>query len=122
MLKGGDTDISISRQAFCKARKKVSEQACIRLNERLLTALYAENTYATWQGYRLLGIEGSTLQLPTYPELLHAFGEVHNQHGGRMAMGKLSVMYDVRNDLSLETILEPYPSEERALALRHLEC
>jgi hypothetical protein len=39
-----------------------------------------------------------------------------------MAMGRLSVMYDVLNDLSLETILEQYTIEERALALRHLDC
>ncbi len=121
VLKGDDTDTSVSKQAFCKARKTLSEQAFIRLNERLLTAFYQDNTSTTWKGYRLLGIDGSTLQLPTYPELLHECGEVRNQHGSRMAMGKLSVMYDVLNDLSLETILAPYTSEERALALRHLE-
>ncbi len=122
VLKGDDTDTSVSKQAFCKARKTLSEQAFIRLNERLLTEFYQDNTYSTWKGYRLLGIDGSTLQLPTYPELSHEFGEARNQHGSRMAMGKLSVMYDVLNDLSLDTILAPYTSEERALALRHLDC
>jgi len=121
VLKGDDTDATVSKQAFSKARKKLSEQAFIRLNERLLTEFYHDNTYTTWKGYRLLGIDGSTLQLPTYPELVHEFGEVSNQYGSSMAMGKLSVMYDVLNDLSLDTILDHYTSEERALALRHLD-
>jgi len=121
VLKGEDTEATVSKQAFSKARKKLSEQAFIRLNERLLTEFYHDNTYTTWKGYRLVGIDGSTLQLPTYPELVHEFGEVSNQSGSSMAMGKLSVMYDVLNDLSLDTILDHYTSEERALALRHLD-
>ena len=121
VLKGEDTDVGVSKQAFSQARKKLSEQAFIRLNERLLTEFYQENTYTTWKGYRLLGIDGSTLQLPTYPKLLQEFGAVTNQYGSIMAMGKLSVMYDVLNDLSLDTILDPYTSEERDLALRHME-
>ena len=121
VLKGDDTDATVSKQAFSKARKKLSEQAFIRLNERLLTEFYHDNTYTTWKGYRLLGIDGSTLQLPTYPKLIQEFGEVTNQYGSRMAMGKLSVMYDVLNDLSLDTIRDHYTREERDLALRHLE-
>ncbi len=45
VLKGNDTDISVSKQAFSKARKTLSAEAFLRLNERLLTALYQENTY-----------------------------------------------------------------------------
>ena len=121
VLKGDATDATVSKQAFSKARKKLSEQAFIRLNAHLLTEFYQDNTYHTWKGYRLLGIDGSTLQLPTYPEVVQEFGEVTNQHGSIMAMGKFSVMYDLLNDLSLDTLLERYPSEERELALRPLE-
>jgi len=121
VLKGDATDATVSKQAFSKARKKLSEQAFVGLNDCLLTEFYQDNTYHTWKGYRLLGIDGSTLQLPTYPELIHEFGEVTNQHGSIMAMGKLSVMYDLLNDLSLDTILDHYSTEERDLALRHLE-
>jgi Transposase DDE domain len=121
VLKGEATDATVSKQAFSKARKKLSEQVFIRLNTHLLTEFYQDNTYHTWKGYRLLGIDGSTLQLPTYPEVVQEFGEVTNQHGSIMAMGKFSVMYDLLNDLSLDTILERYTSEERELALRHLD-
>ena len=76
VLKGDATEAGVSKQAFSQARKKLSEQAFIRLNARLLTEFYQENTYNTWKGYRLLGIDGSTLQLPTYPKLIQEFGDI----------------------------------------------
>jgi hypothetical protein len=81
---------------------------------------YTENSYTTWHGYRLIGIDGSTAQLPDSPAIRQEFGCVSNQYGPVMAMGKISVAYDVENGLSLDAILAPYRSEERELALQHL--
>ncbi len=43
----------VSKHAFFKARKKVSEQAFIHLNERLVDEFYTDNTYKTWKGFRV---------------------------------------------------------------------
>ena len=87
VLKGPSGSVSVTQQAFGKARKKLSEQTFIRLDERLVDEFYTDNTYSTWKGYRLMGIDGSTVQLPMTPELVKAFGGVSNQYGLVMAIG-----------------------------------
>ena len=121
VLKGQNSEVTVTSQAFCQARQKFSEQAFIRLDERLVEEFYTENTYKTWKGYRLMGIDGSTVQLPWSEELFEEFGGVTNQHGVVMAMGRISVAVDVENELSVHALIDRYTCEERELALRHRE-
>lgn len=120
LLKGSEV-IQVTKQAFGKARKKFSEGAFILLNQKLVDEFYTENTYQTWKGYRMLGIDGSTVQLPTSQEMIKEFGGVSNQHGFVMAMGRISAMYDVLNELTVDTVIASYNSGERELALGHFE-
>jgi hypothetical protein len=122
VLKKGSEPVKVTKQAFGKARKKVSEEAFILLNERLVEEFYTENTYTTWKGYRVLGLDGSTAQLPMSQEILKEFGGVTNQHGLVMAMGRISAMYDVLNELSVDAVIAPYETGERELALSHVEA
>ncbi len=46
-LTGPDTDTSVSKQAGGKARKTLSDQAFMRLKDRVRTALYPDNTSTT---------------------------------------------------------------------------
>jgi len=117
-LKGGEA-IQVTKQAFGKARTKFCEEAFLLLNQRLVDEFYTENTYQTWKGYRLLGIDGSTAQLPMSREILKVFGAVTNQHGLVMAMGRISAMYDVLNELTVDTVIASYTTGERELALGH---
>jgi hypothetical protein len=121
VLKGQASKVRVSKQAFSQARHKLSEQTFMLLNERLVDEFYTDNTYRTWKGYRLVGIDGSTAQLPESEEIRQEFGGVSNQYGAVMAMAKTSVAYDVENDLSLDAIIAPYRSGERDLALEHLD-
>ena len=50
-----------SKQAFSKARMKLSPTAFIGLNDRLVGQFYADGQFKHVKGYRLLGIDGSTL-------------------------------------------------------------
>lgn len=122
VLKGQNTEVTVTNQAFCQARQRFSEQAFIRLDEQFVEEFYTENTYKTWKGYRLMGIDGSTVQLPWGEELFAEFGGVTNQQGVVMAMGRISVAFDVENELSVHALIDRYSCEERELALRHLEA
>ncbi len=122
VLKGHSCSVSVTQQAFGKARKKLSEKTFMRLDERLVDEFYTDNTYSTWKGYRLMGIDGSTVQLPMTPEIVEAFGGVSNQYGLVMAMAKISVAFDVENEISVHALIDRYTSEERTLALQHLEA
>lgn len=53
-------------------------------------------------------------------EIVKEFGGVTNQHGLVMAMGRISAMYDVLNELSVDTVIAPYDTGERELALSHV--
>lgn len=121
VLKGQASEVRVSKQAFSQARQKLSEQTFILLNERLLDEFYTDNTYRTWKGYRLVGIDGSTAQLPDSDAIREEFGVVSNQYGAVMPMARISVAYDVENDLGIDTIIAPYKSGERDLALQHLD-
>ncbi len=122
VLKGHTSAVNVTQQAFGKARKKLSAETFIRLNERLVDEFYTDNTYTTWNGYRLMGIDGSTVQLPMTEEIVKAFGGVSNQHGLVMAMAKISAVYDVENGMTVHALIDRYSSEERELALQHLEA
>lgn len=121
ILKGHEAE-TVTKQAFGKARKKFSEEAFRLLDQRLVDEFYTENTYQTWQGYRVLGIDGSTAQLPMSKEILKEFGGVTNQHGLGIAMGRISAMYDVLNEFTVDGILAPYETGERELARSHFEA
>jgi hypothetical protein len=120
LLAGQTQAVTVSKQAFSQARQKLSEQTFLRLGERLVEEFYTENTYTTWQGYRLIGIDGSTVQLPESEAIRQEFGCSANQYGQGMPLGRVSVAYDVENGLSVDAQLAPYGRGERDLALEHL--
>ncbi len=53
---------------------KLSAQTFIRLNDRLVEHFYADGAFRHVKGYRLLGIDGSTIQLPTSDEITAFYG------------------------------------------------
>jgi len=120
LLRGHTPVVTVSKQAFSQARQKLSDQTFCRLNERLMDEFYTENTYITWQGYRLIGIDGSTVQLPESDEIRQEFGCSVNQCGQGMPLGRVSVAYDLENGLGIDARLAQYGRGERDLALDHL--
>jgi hypothetical protein len=99
LLTGQTQAVTVSKQAFSQARQKLSDQTFCRLNERLVDEFYTDNTYTTWQGYRLIGVDGSTVQLPESDEIRREFGCSANQCGQGMPLGRVSVAYDLENGL-----------------------
>ena len=106
-----------SKQAFSKARMKLSPAAFIGLNDRLVEQFYADGEFKQVKGYRLLGIDGSTLELPASQDITRTYG---GQPGATYPMGRASVVFDVINQITLDAQLVPYQSDERVLALEHL--
>ena len=54
----------ISKQVFSAARKKLLPSAFVELNKKLLEEFYCDNVFNRFLDYRLIAIDGSTLQLP----------------------------------------------------------
>lgn len=111
-----------SRSAITQARAKISSQAFIKLNNLLIEEFYKDNDYFTYKNFILLAIDGSSLQLPNTPQIVEKYGCMTNDTTEAMSGARISILYDVLNGLILHTCLKPYKSDERGMAIEHIEA
>ena len=109
---------SVSNVAFCKARMKLSHQTFIELNDDLVQTFYEAATIDKWQGNRLLAVDGSVTQLPISNELLEHFGKTRSH--AAIPHVRLSQLYDVKNNITLDLQVESHSTGECEMALKHL--
>ena len=117
-----------TKGAFSQARSKLNELGFIRLNEVAVDTFYEKANYTTWNGYRLLAVDGTRIMLPNHPTIKEEFGECSfgpNADSKRsMAIG--SMLYDVLNQITVDAQIAPYKNinnkknSERALLEKHM--
>lgn len=120
----------VGASAFSQARAKLKHSAFIELNERAILAnVYAPAQaagVARWQAFRLIGIDSSLVRVPGTEELGRHFGWVscRNQSGRTRScvQVRLSVAYDLLNQLGLQTLVCAPNRGERQVAREHLQC
>ena len=110
----------VTTAAFCKARLKFSFSAFTDLNSCLTKHLYQSAFAQHWNGFRLLAVDGSTLELPEKAALFDHFGKT-TPHANYPS-ARLSQLYDVINKISVDVQVSPVSVGERVLATRHLKC
>lgn len=116
--------IILTGSAYCQARQKIKPELFIHLNASVIeefTALsQADQTWRTWRGHRLLGADGSKLNLPDTAELRAAYSLIGNQHGAASdrVQGLAVVLYDLLNDVGLAAHLGPLAHEPKVLLER----
>eukprot|EP01008_Symbiontida_sp_HLA12_P002632 NODE_56_length_1541_cov_18.383639_g53_i0.p1 GENE.NODE_56_length_1541_cov_18.383639_g53_i0~~NODE_56_length_1541_cov_18.383639_g53_i0.p1 ORF type:complete len:479 (+),score=104.28 NODE_56_length_1541_cov_18.383639_g53_i0:37-1473(+) len=109
----------VSKEALCKARKKLKHEAFIELN-RLSNHFFYENmSPETWRGFNLLAIDGSTLALPDEKEIADHFGVLKPAKGKPRPMARISQMFDVINKNTIHAVISPLENGERELAADH---
>lgn len=108
--------VSISKQAFSAARKKILPTAFVELNKMLVHELYTDNKVQTYLGFRLIAIDGSTLQLPEGESIKEKYGICSDN----MSMARTSHAYDVLSGITLDAIMRPYSTPERSMAFDHI--
>jgi hypothetical protein len=115
----------VTASAYSQARQKVQPEVFVHLNtvmcEEFYTRYEADNEVVRWYGHRLLGVEGSYLNLPDTEETRREFSVQTNQHvGGEQVQALASVLYDLRNDIGLSAALGPKQAEKHLLFETHL--
>ncbi|MGE4095810.1 MAG: IS4 family transposase [Candidatus Binatia bacterium] len=115
----------VTASAYSQARQKVQPEVFVHLNtvtcEEFSTRYGADNEVVCWQGHRLLGVDGSYLNLPDTAETRREFSVQTNQYlGGEQVQALASVLYDLRNDLGLSAALGPKQAEKNLLFGTHL--
>jgi len=124
----GPAGLKLSGGALTHARAKLCASAFIELNESavLATVYGAEHAALVqgWHGHRLLSVDSSLMRLPGSAGVGKAFGWVQNaNHHGvleRYPQGRVSVLYDVLNQVGLEASLVGSAVAETELAQQHL--
>jgi len=109
-------EITVKEQSLSEARNKIRWEAFAELFEK--TGVYAyTGDYDRWNGYRLWAIDGTKLALPNYPYLADLFG---SEKGSPTCRG--SILYDLLNYTVFDAQIEPLATDERTLAIRHLNA
>jgi hypothetical protein len=109
-----------SKQAFCQQRLKLKPQAFVALNQLLVEEFYADDELKTFQGYVVLAIDSTLLQLPQSEAIISEYGIAENK-GQSMPMSRSSLVYDVENKLVLQALFGKYTDDEQHMALQHID-
>lgn len=113
---------AFTKSAFVQYRKKLKPEIFQHLSDVIVQEFYTDNELGVklWNGFRVLGVDGSVLTLPQTDELRNIYGEQKNQNQSGVVQARVSVLYDVLNNFVIEGILSPLTTGEGKLALEHL--
>jgi hypothetical protein len=114
----GEDDLSMTQQSFSEARQKLKWEAIQELFEVIMNDIYTEYT-ERWHDYRVMAIDGTKVALPSDEKLREYFGTVGAGSTSVTAQG--SMLYDVYNNIVVDALLEPMSTDERTLAVQHIE-
>jgi hypothetical protein len=115
----------VTASAYRQARQKVQPEMFVHLNAVACAEYYArygaEDAGMLWHGHRVLGMDGSYLNLPDTEETRREFSVQTNQYlGAEQVQALASVLYDLRNDVGLSAALGPKQAEKNHLFATHL--
>lgn len=68
----------VGKAAFSKARKQLSAQAFVELNQNVLQVVYEQTPWQRWNGFRVCAVDGSKCRLPDEIALRKHFGVQEN--------------------------------------------
>lgn len=114
-------DMTYTKQALSKARKKISPWAFIHIFVENVKLFYTATDLRTYKGYNLLAIDGSTSELPKNTEELREYFGFASNGKQEIAMARTSGLYDVENNVMVDAIIGRYDIDERTLAKEHIE-
>lgn len=113
---------SVSKQAISKARQKISSNACLELCQLFSKIFYKyDDAFSLWNGYHIYAVDGSTIQIPPSEENINFWGSNPNQYGKDEPLASASLLYDVMNDIIVDSYIGKYRLNEREAAERHMD-
>lgn len=104
--------------AYCQARQKLKPEFFSHLNQKVVEDFYrlyeADGSVKRWHKHRLLGADGTKLNLPDTESLRAAFTVHSNQHE-EFVLATAVVLHDLLNDIGLCASIGPVSGEKRPL-------
>lgn len=111
-------EMSYTKQAYSKARMKIKHEVYIGMNNALIEEYY-KGAQKEIKGYRILGVDGSGVELPYGEEIQKEFGNVNKQEG-QINYSWSSVIYDLLNEVTIDSALNKSGTPEREAAIEQL--
>lgn len=111
-----------TKQSFSEARQKLSPEAFRILNNGFVQKYYEDNDYKKYKGFRLLAVDGSSIEVPNTEELRKHYGYAGNNNAKqKAARAQSSTLYDLENGIVLSSLLGRYDDSERELAMKNID-
>ena len=113
----------VTKQAVSKARKGIASDLFKELLHFSVNTFYGSyRQRKTWNGYHLFAVDGSSIQVPKTKDNLEYFGICRNRHHSREdAMARISILYDLLDDIIVDGSINNYLCAERPSAKRHMD-
>jgi hypothetical protein len=115
----GKYDLTMTQQSLSEARQKVNVWAFSHLFGRAVPIMIKQ-CRKKWHNYRVFAIDGTKIALPADKELRNYYGAMGPNKKAPTAQG--SILYDVCNDIVCDAAIEPLATDERTLAIAHIEA
>lgn len=109
--------ITISKSAYTQARNKIKYEAFIELSNDIKEQFYQEYEYEKYKGFRLLGVDGSMIILPSNEDTKKEFSttNVKNQYKDKdkeIAQARVSVLHDLLNNIVVDATISDSKTHE----------
>lgn len=113
----------ITKHAFFQSRKQLSHTAFIDLNQQIITSTYKSvKDLKKWKGFRLCAVDGTSIRLPNTPDIKSYFGvQKGKKEQADCTLGMASVFYDVLNQLTIDSSINPNGHSEKSCVFDHLK-
>jgi len=115
----------MTSSAFIQSRKKLKPDMFYDLSKLMAEEFYQDNdeSILLYKGHRLLAIDGSTLTLPVNRSTKEIYGIAKNQQKmDDIVMGRVSILYDLLNEMVIDGKLGPYSIGEVTMSRYHHNC
>lgn len=114
-------EIHMSQQAYSKARNNFNHSPFRKAFYVTRDEDYADDSdLGRFHGYKIFAVDGSLIPLPNIPALRREFGAIGA--GATSPTARASIAYDVINDQIVDADITPLSTDERTLALQHLDA
>jgi hypothetical protein len=111
----------VKKSAFCKARKKLKHTAFIELSEVIEKEFYKSDEVIRWHGHRIIGVDGSTHELPNSKEIKEQYGVFKFREDGKaICLARSLMVYDTLNHITLYGDMDRFEQSESAMLWKSL--
>lgn len=113
----------VTKQAFCKQRCRLNPKVFIQLNHEYIESFYKNSDYKTYKEYILTAIDGTILEIPNTKELQLEYQcqSAKGENVRKSARAKVSGVYDLENNIMIDSVIDKYTTSERSLAKKNIE-